>query len=360
MPRSDSVRASFHDQAAACRDLGSPFTAMLCDILASDLDRTTEFGRRILEWPGPPGSRGDAVALRACGALHRLARSGDAPDLAAHFPAPAARRTGLAGAIADALPRFDVRLAGDLDRVPQTNETGRSAILLGAVLTLVGEVGMPVDLLEIGAAAGLNLHFDRHVYHLGTGAWGDHRAEIAITSDWRGAIPPLGAPLVVVGRAGCDHAPVDPADPAAREDLLSWIWADQTDRLARATAALDLAARHGPTIERADAADWLERRLAEPPLPGVVRLVFHTVVRQYLPEATCARIDATLAEAGGRATPSTPLAHLAVEADGTPGSAAVMLTVWPGGRPREIGRADFHGRHVGWRGTPSRFVVERP
>lgn len=360
MTGSDAIRASFLAQAASCRDLGSPFMGLLCDTLARDLDRTTRFGRRILDWSGDPGPRGDALALRACGALHRLTRSGAAPDLAGLFPAPPAAATRLAGTLAAVLPAFDDRLAADLDRVPQTNEIGRSAVLLGAALMLADTYRRPIELLEIGAAAGLNLLFDHHAYDLGIGAWGPHDAVLALACDWRGASPPLAAPLEIASRAGCDRAPVDARDPSAREDQLSWIWADQRARLERTATALELAARLGPTIERADAADWLEARLAAPAEPGRLRLVFHTVVRQYLPEATRRRLDAALAAAGARADAETPLAHLSMEADATPGAAAVVLTTWPGGEAREIGRADFHGRRVAWRATAGRFVAEGP
>jgi len=38
-----------------------------------------------------------------------------------------------------------------------------------------------------------------------------------------------------------------------------------------------------------------------------------------------------------------------MEPDAVKGSAVVTLTDWPGGRERELGRADFHGRWVEWR-----------
>ncbi len=358
MTDAQTIRDAFLHQAAACRALGSPFTALLCETLGRDLDRTTRFGRRILDWQGISGPQGDALALRAVAALSRLAASGDAPDLAALFPAPPAAALRLAGTLAATLPAFDERLAADLDRIPQTNEVGRSAVLLGAALTLARDLRMPLDLYEIGAAAGLNLLFDHHVYDLGIGAWGHHEAPLALACDWRGASPSLDVPLEIGVRRGCDRAPIDPRDPAARAEQLAWIWADQPQRRARTAAALDLSARLGPEIERADAADWIEARLAEPFAAGRVRTVFHTVVRQYLPETTRRRIDDALAAAGGRATAERPLAHIAMEADETRGSAALTLTVWPGGTPRELGRADFHGRNVAWRGSATRFAQQ--
>jgi len=38
-----------------------------------------------------------------------------------------------------------------------------------------------------------------------------------------------------------------------------------------------------------------------------------------------------------------------MEADKGAG-ASVRLTIWPGGTPHEIARADFHGRWVHWTG----------
>ncbi|SFH97152.1 hypothetical protein SAMN05216304_101182 [Bosea sp. OK403] len=52
------ARRNFHDQAGYCRELGSPFTAELCDLLGSRLDHSSRFGRRVLGWPG--NARADA------------------------------------------------------------------------------------------------------------------------------------------------------------------------------------------------------------------------------------------------------------------------------------------------------------
>ena len=78
------VLQQFARQAAACEQMGSPFTAQLCRVLAAHLDRSTAFGQRILDWEGDPFD--DNVALRACGALHALARGGREPYLAARPP----------------------------------------------------------------------------------------------------------------------------------------------------------------------------------------------------------------------------------------------------------------------------------
>ncbi len=347
MTQTDRVLQQFASQAAACEQLGSPFTAMLCRVLAARLDAGTRFGRRILEWEGDPFP--DNVALRACGAIHALARSGWEPNLAKVYPPSATTEHLLWVAIADALLHNDVFLTERLSSPPQTNEVARSGLILGGMLHLAALTRMPLEILEIGASAGLNLAFDEYRYELGDGRlWGPADAPLTVECLWRGRTPPLDAPLSVVSRAGCDLKPIDPANAGDRARLVSYIWADQRHRLHRVEAALAHAARHRRTVDAADAPEWLAGRLAAPQLPGITRVVFHTIVWDYVPAAAKARIDALFVSAGARATAQQPLARLTMESDETPGSARIDLTVWPDGRTLTLGRGDFHGRWAEW------------
>jgi hypothetical protein len=79
-------------------------------------------------------------------------------------------------------------------------------------------------------------------------------------------------------------------------------------------------------------------------------MVYHTVAWQYFPPETQARCRAALEAAGARATAEAPLAHVGMEADATPGGAALTATLWPGGEARTLARVDFHGRWVAWQG----------
>ncbi len=346
--RADRVRAHFRNQAASCARLGSPFTAALLEGLAERMAPDGPIEARVLAWPGDPGD--DALALRVAGALHALARSGRDAAVSAAWPPPA---QGDAVAVARAaFARHADWLSPWLDGPPQTNETGRSGALLGGLLALAGRTGgMEVELLEIGASTGLNQNLDAFRYDFGEGpGWGDPASPVLVRHAWRGAPPPLDARLSIATRAGCDLNPLDPSDPAARARLLAYIWPDQAERLARAEAAIALAVARPRPIEQADAAAWIEARLAAPQPEGRVRVVMHSIMWQYLPKPVQDRIAAALAAAAARATPARPVAWLRMEPDADAGSAALTLSLAPGEDDRLLARTDFHGRWTEWAG----------
>ena len=134
------------------------------------------------------------------------------------------------------------RLARFVDHEPQTNEVRRSACLAPGFLALAEAKPLPMRIFELGASAGLNQLWDRYAYDLGdAGAWGPPDSPVRIPTDWRGPPPPLDARIEVTERAACDRKPVDLADPAARQRLRAYVWADQRDRLDRLDAAVAAA-----------------------------------------------------------------------------------------------------------------------
>jgi hypothetical protein len=343
------LRAALRQQARSCEELGSPFTARLLRLLADGLAPDTPVVPRLFGWPGASlGPGGDSVPLRLAGALHALVLSGTAPALARAYPpheVPDAQlRDVLLGALRDHAEAVDRML----DSPPQTNEVARSAALIAAAHWLYARHPLPLVLSELGASAGLNLLFDRYAVQIGPTRLGPPDAALTLSPDWTGPVP-TPAPVSVTARRGVDLRPIDLTDPAARLRLRAYVWADQPDRRARLDQALALPPA---PLDAGDAAPWLARRLAEP-RPGALHLVFHTVAWQYFPPATQAACRAALADAGARATPDAPLAHLAMEHDGTGPGAALTLTLWPGPSSWSLGRADFHGRSVAWDPRPA-------
>jgi hypothetical protein len=345
-----SVREAFAVQAGHCERLGSPFTALLCRVLAEQLDQTTSVGRRILGWPNDPGPSQDALALRVAGGLHALVRRGELPDLSRFYPPnPMPDPAVLGAAVAVAFEKQGETLSPWLDGPPQTNETARSAILMAGYAVIAARTGLPLELLELGASAGLNLQPDRYDCRLGRRRYGDPGSAVRLAPAWSGGDPPE-ADVRIAARRGVDESPLDPAKPADRERLLAYIWPDQPERLARMSAALDLAAADPPRVDAADAADWLEARLSETPSTGVVRTVAHSIAFQYFPHETQGRIAAAMMRHGQDARADRPLAWLRFEADAEfGGRGSLRLRLWPGGEDEVLALADHHVRAVEWR-----------
>lgn len=343
---SDAVRAMFLSQAEGCAGLGSPLTARVLRLLAAAMQPGTAVEDRVLGWQDNLSRHGDAMGLRLAGGLHALVLTGSDAELAAFYSEPAA----VTDADATRLLRRCLRDHPDvlnhwLDSAPQTNEVRRSAALIAAGHWLTARLGLPIVLSELGASAGLNLLWDHYALDLGAG-YGPTGAPVVLRPDWQGSLPPVAAPKVMA-RAGVDLQPLHPLQDRLR--ALSYIWADQADRLARTAAALDLAANALPPIAQGDAIDWMQGRLAQSH-PGALHLVYHTIAWQYFPPDAQASGLALFDQAGARASAGAPLAHLSMEADAVPDGAALVLWLWTGGDVQrfDLARVDFHGRWLRW------------
>ena len=342
----DAVRAMLLSQADGCEGLGSPLTARVLRLLAASMQPGTPVEDRVLGWQGDLSRTGDAMALRLAGGLHALVLMEADAELAAFYR----DQEALDDAAAVAVLRRCLRdhsgvLNRWLDSAPQTNEVRRSAALMAAGHWLTARLGLPIVLSELGASVGLNLLWDHYALNLGAG-YGPAGAKVVLRPDWQGDPPPVAAPKVIT-RAGVDLQPLHPVQDRLR--ALSYIWADQTERLARTAAALDIAATNLPPIVQGDAIDWLQGRL-EQGHPGALQLVYHTIAWQYFPPAAQAQGLALFDQAGARATATAPLAHLSMEADAVQDGAALVLWLWTGGAVErfDLARVDFHGRWLRW------------
>ncbi|GKY88942.1 DUF2332 domain-containing protein [Sinisalibacter aestuarii] len=337
---------AFLDQARSNRSLGSPFTARVLTLLADRLAPGNPVVDRMNDWPGDIGNRGASLALRLLGGLHWLVLAGDCPDLAACYPPnPRPDDATLIAALDRALAEHQPTLMRALDYPPQTNEVRRAAVMIATAHWLAEQFGISRFIAsELGAAAGLNLMWDKYRLDLACGVFGPRSSAVRLDPEWRGPCPP-DAEIEVIDRRGADLHPIDPHDPDDALRLTSYLWPDQPWRIERARAAMALA---GATVDKADAGDWLAERLATLH-PGTIHLVTHTVAWQYFGEETYTKCTAAFDAAGARATDDAPLARLSMEGDDRKGEGApIILTIWPGGHVIKLGRVDFHGRWVDW------------
>ncbi|HWF77986.1 MAG TPA: DUF2332 family protein [Caulobacteraceae bacterium] len=345
----DPLTRNFETQSGVCAQFGSAFYGALAGLIAADLSPCVR--ALFAPWEGQSFEdlMGAAVALRFLGAIHDLALSGHDPALAAAFP-PASDAAAAWAATKAAIAREPAPFAAFMAHEPQTNEVRRSACLLPGFLTVAAETGLPLACLELGASAGLNQLWSRYHYDYGAaGSWGDPASPLALTAEWTGPPPPLGAPLEVASRAACDRKPINVADPAQRRRLKAYLWPDQTERLARFDAAVEMALAAGVCVEEADAVDWTLARAA--PRAGVATAVYHSIFWQYLGPRTQAALAAAIELHGAAATPDAPLAWLRMEpAPGRIIPIELRLTLWPGGEERRLAVVQAHGATVDWDG----------
>jgi hypothetical protein len=338
------------DQAGVCEAYGSPFTGQLIQRFAEDIGNGGPTAALVADWPTNP--RADALALRLTGALHAAALDGRDPALTQLYPnARADWSMDEVWPVARAfLARERDWIAQFIQSAPQTNEVRRSIALLAGFLAFAKDWHGPIDLLEIGASAGLNVSWDRFRYRTQSWSWGAD-SPVEIDTDWSGPSPPTDARPNVRYRAACDLNPLDIDDPAQLLRLRSYIWPDQPERLARFDGAVALARQAQVKVERADAASWLKDKLAHRARDAAT-IVYHSIFLQYPPREARAAIVAAIREAGESATPDAPLAWVRLEPEALTDAVrdslrmVVDLTTWPRGERRVLAYTDGHVRAV--------------
>jgi len=158
---------------------------------------------------------------------------------------------------------FDEHRAALVDivsgRHTQTNEVGRSGLLLVAFGLVEAEVGALAH-VDVGASAGLNLLVDRLAYHYVADDGRQPGAErvggpspVELRVDTRGAVPVPASIPSIAARCGIDRRPIDLTDDGEAHWLEACVWPDQTDRFERLRAAIDIARADPPELLAGDA-----------------------------------------------------------------------------------------------------------
>lgn len=342
-------RAELIRQAGIARRLGSPFVEQVLEAAARQLDAAPALASRIDTWSGDIAA--DAVAMRLNAGLHALARCKFLPDLTRLY---CDRRGDFDSIIGKALILGEAKLLEWLQWPTQTNEVARCSAFMAALAWATVNDPRPIELLELGASAGLNLNLTRYHHMLGGQSYGDRCSQLVLAPQWSG-LPPPNADVNIAVTSGVDLRPIDITDPAAQERMMAFVWADQDERLARLRTAIAIAQPNRPHVEAASAPSWLADQLARSQEVGVRRVVVHSMVTQYLSDSDRKAIFNTIMRAGTRATPRSPFAWVSLE--WTPDRREVQLRLieWGAcgeGKITHLATCHPYGDSITWLETP--------
>ena len=339
------------EQARGCDHLGSPLYGALLLRVADDIRAGGPCADAVSGYESAPGP--DAIALRLVGGVHALVLTGRAPALAAYYPSAggsyADRQAGEVWSAFRAAVAAGMPWVRDwMTRPPQTNEVGRSNLLIAGLLYAVTAAPLPVRLFELGSSAGLNLRPEQHRYTAGGFAWGPVDSPVRLADGWTGGAPgwlveaaAAHPKLDVVERRGCDLTPIDPLSEAGALALRAYVWPDQSDRLDRLAGALRLAADHPARVEPTGAGDFLAGIDLR---PGTLTVLWHSVMQQYVPAEEWARVEAELDRLAAASTPGAAFAHIAFEPERVGGRFPFRLSVRVGSGVRvRLAEASGHG-----------------
>ncbi|MEY2967369.1 MAG: hypothetical protein RLY50_1419, partial [Actinomycetota bacterium] len=257
--RSDAMLSALEQQRQSCASLGSHVQVQLLDGFIDDFRGGGTVRHLLAERTERPLH--DAVPLRLLGGLHRLVLAGRSPRLARHYPTVGGDPgDSLVADALDALNDHTAEIRESLSRPVQTNEVGRSVVLMAAARWLHGLGESHFDLVEVGSSAGLNLFFDRYHAPVIAGGWGPVDSSVHLAADAVRRPPPSdGNTAIAVRRWGSDPNPVDLDDDSQRVGLLSYVWPDHVERFARLASAVELARADPPRVDAASADETVER-----------------------------------------------------------------------------------------------------
>lgn len=331
----------------------APFLASVAATIASAPDLASILGEAPVEQQLP-------VLLLA--AIHDQVLADPGCEIAAWYPTVTAEPRQ--DAVHDALLAHCRERRDELCRIvatrsTQTNEVGRSGLLLPAFGLLQAELGA-FAWIDVGTSAGLNLRLDHYEYEYRPGGGVGGPSPVRVEVGTRGRVPVPAELPRFVRRIGVDRDPVDPGDPVAARWLRACVWADQVDRFRRLDAAIELAATIPVELHRGDAVEDLPT-LVGGVAAGTPVVVTTTWVLPYLSDERRAAFVAMLDCVGADRDLSWVYAESPADNDGVPFAPEVLgrtttalgLVRWRVGERRvdHLGVAHPHGVWLHWHET---------
>lgn len=253
-------------------------------------------------------------------------------------------------------------------RSTQTNEVNRAVCLAAGLALVAADVpDAPVDLVELGASAGLLLGVDRYRIELASAGstlvLGDPASPVRCAGEDR-STPPLDlTTLPTIGsRVGIDLHPVRLDDPVQLRWLEACLWPDVPGRVERFRTAVAALREQPPRVRRADMVDDLPATIAAAAAPqatGHHLVVFSSWALTYVPRSRRPAVARALRDV---ATGGMPVSWLSAEPSGcvpgipvpaglTAGDSATVLGArrWRAGRelaPIAWGTCHPHGQWI--------------
>lgn len=330
--------------AADARRTGSELYGRLAEGVA---------GNELLRAIAAHAPKGQPHANLLFGAVHFLLLRGASHPLRGFYPD---LNDGLAPA-GDPFPAFCDFVAAHraeiesliAARVTNTNEVGRSALLHPGFQALADQAGAPLNLIEIGPSAGLNLIWDHYgVRYSRNGvecAAIQPGAPLVIDCELRGALlPPVGPVPKVHRRLGLERNPVNLTNADDRDWLRALIWPDQVWRLRRLDRAIALFRSQTPEIRQGDALALLAGALRAMPEDEPV-CIYHTIALYQFSRDMRQTLDDILTMAGVR----RPVWRLSFEAEDMTRYVLSLMRYHDGVREdRVLASAHPHGSWLEW------------
>ncbi len=235
--------------------------------------------------------------------------------------------------------------------VTNTNEVARCSTLHAGFRAVAKEAGEPLNLIEIGPSAGLNMIWDsyrvRYAHDAEAFFVGPDNAPLTLNCEIRGEkMPPLGRAPKIASRVGLELNPVDLSDPHWRDWLKALVWPDQVGRFARLQKAIDIRLQHKLDVRAGNALTLLPDALAQIPEDQAV-CVYHTYVTYQFSDAMREALDNILIVAALR----RPIWRISAEGSlASPGDAPLTLRHYHDGTraKRQLALCHPHGAWIEW------------
>jgi hypothetical protein len=207
----------------------------------------------------------------------------------------------------------------------QTNEVRRSTLIAPALAWVAAQLGEPMDVVDVGCSAGLNLLIDRYLLDYGeAGRTGPADAPVTVSCAVVNGAPPIRDRVpAFASRIGVDVQPPDLGRPDDVRWLLACTWpgAARMEHMAR---AITLAQAQPPKVVAGDAAATLptvvDRGATRPLCVVTTWLLSHLALRE----------RACFVDRLGSLGQDRPVAWVACESDG------VVDLVDPGPLPEHV------------------------